>query len=145
MWCVRRWPAHRAIGAPARAPPTSCGASPPVARVLREPGSPGRRCGCSGSLYLAPTAPTRGPCEKQTPRGLEEETGERFSSPCHGCCCCSRNPRDWGACHSRPARSGYSVWFCSRVAGAGARGSPALPSRSPGLVPGEFFRGEIRH
>ena len=96
-----------AVGAPARAPLRCCCCQP-----AGRSGSEGvlaslvGRCGCNCIHYLAPTAPTRGPCEKQTPRGLAEEAGERFPSPCLGCCCCPCSPRDSGTSHRRPARSG---------------------------------------
>lgn len=107
-----------------------------------------RRCGCSCVYYLFPTAPTRGPCEKQTPRGLAEEAGERFPSPCHGCCCCCPcSPRDSGTSHSRPARNGCCAGFCS-VQWLGRR-CPWLPGprydHGPQLCTARIFRRGIRH
>lgn len=67
-------------------PRRGAAASPSGGRVPRESALLAQRCGCSCIHYLVPTAPNRGPCEKQTPRGLAEEAGERFPSPCHGCC-----------------------------------------------------------
>lgn len=86
-----------------------------------------------------PTSPTRGPCEKQTPRGLAEEAGERFPSPCHGCCCCyscSCSPRDWGTSYSRPARSGCRAWFYSL---GGWRRCPGLPQPPHGHTPWPYI------
>lgn len=75
------------------------------------PALPARRCGCSCIHYLLPTAPNRGPCEKQTPRGLAEEAGERFPRPCHGCCRGPCSPGGSGTSRRRPAGNGCRAWF----------------------------------
>lgn len=108
MWWVRRWPSS---------PSRRCFSSDSAAVLLLpsrwQVGFRGSRVclarcrGCSCSHYLVPTAPTRGPCKKQTPRGLAEEAGERFPSPCHGCCCsCSCSPRDWETSTAGPQGAG---------------------------------------
>lgn len=140
--CVRRWPS----------PPSHRRSSQAPAEVLLLParrevgfrGSPARlarRCSCSCIHYLVPTAPTRGPCEKQTPRGLAEEAGERFLSPCHGCCLLLLQPQGLGnqplqACRERVP----CVVLLSRVAGPGASGSPAHPTPRPPALHRENFQ-----
>lgn len=148
MWCVRRWPSSPQSRRRSSQGPAEVLLLLPVRGEVGFRGSPAllaRRCGCSCIPYLVPTAPTRGPCEKQTPGGLAEEAGERFPSPCHGCCCpCS--PRDSGASHSRPARDGCGAWLCSLGWLAPLPRTRRPPhDRGPRPCTGRIFRKEIRH
>lgn len=138
---------HRAVGlqpGPSEVP----AASPPAGRVPREPGSPGPPLRVQ--LHPLPCAhrPQPGAMRKANPRGLAEEAGERFPSPCYGCCRGPCSPGGSGTSRSRPPGNGCRAW-CSPappplppLPGPPARQPPGPPARpmaaDPGLAPREF-------
>lgn len=140
MWCVRRWPSPRSCRCSSQGPAEV--RLLPTHREVGFRGSPallGRLCGCSCIHYLVPTAPNRGPREKQTPRGLAEEAGERFPSPCRGCCRCPCSPWDSGTSYSWPARNGA---VRGSALSGGWRRCPGVPGPPHGLAPREFLENK---
>lgn len=133
MWCVRRWPSPPSRRRRGRGPLRGLLPAHREVGFRGSPALPARCCGCSCSHYLVPTAPTRGPCEKQTPRGLAEEAGERFPRPCHGCCRCpcglGRPPQQ--ACRERVPRVVPLAAAWRRCPGSSAHPAAAAPGLAP--------------
>lgn len=136
---------HTEPSASSQAPPRCLMPAHQQVGFRGSPALPARRGGCSCVHYLLPTAPSRGPCEKQTPRGLAEEAGDRFPRPCHGCCRGPCSPGGSGTSRSRPAGNGCRAWF-SRAPPPPLPPVPGPPhGRGPRPGAARMFRQQTRH